>query len=89
MSSLVQREEKMPFLQAVVRTVEKIYLASIQPFQCSGLKTIFEVPPEDAHRNVFLDLQISELLLTHLGAALGLVEPELSHPPREDSISWR
>lgn len=78
----MQRGEKLPFLQAAVRIVEKICLRLIQPFQCSGLKTIFEVPPEDAYRNVILDLHTSELLPTQLVAALGLVEPELSHPPK-------
>lgn len=57
----MQRGEKLPFLQAAVRIVEKICLRLIQPFQCSGLKTIFEVPPEDAYRNVILDLQTSEV----------------------------
>lgn len=66
-----------------MRIVEKICLGQIQPFQCSGLKTIFEVPPEDAYRNVILDLQTSELLPAQLGAALGLVEPELSSPEGE------
>ena len=56
MSSLMQGGEKLPFLQAAVRIVAVTWLRLIQPFQCSGLKTIFEVSPEDAYRNVILDL---------------------------------
>jgi len=43
MSSLIQGGEKLPFLQAAVRMVAVTWLGLIQPFQCSGLMTIFEV----------------------------------------------
>lgn len=82
MSSLIQGGEKLPFLQAAVRIVEVTWLGLIQPFQCSRLKTISEVSPEDAHRNVILDQQASELLPAQPGAAPGLVRPESSLPPK-------
>lgn len=65
-----------------MRIVEVICFGLMQPFQFSGLKTIFEVSPEDAYRNVMLDLQASELLPAQPGAAAGLVRPEPSLPPK-------
>lgn len=67
---LTNAERREAALFAAVRIVEKICPGLIQSFQCSALKAMFEVPPEDAYRNVILDLQTSELLPTQLGAAL-------------------
>lgn len=75
----------MLFLQDAVRTVSVTWLGLIQPFQCHGLKTIFEVFPENTYKNVMLDLQASELLPAHLSAAPGLVRPEPSLP---STMKW-
>lgn len=75
MSSLMQGGEKLPFLQAAVRIMEVTWLRLIQPFQCSGLETGFELSPENAYRNVILVLQASELPPAQPGAAPGLVRP--------------
>lgn len=82
MSSLMQGGEKLPFLQAAVRIMEVTCLRLIQPFQCSGLETGFELSPENAYRNVILDLQASELPPAQPGAAPGLVRPYPSLPAK-------